>query len=239
MSRLDLFAERLEHALSSVAQERLAEATALAAEMESADAELQRFTPLADAIHHLEIRPRLVALVSHFPNASVDHWLSTTGLDSHCAFARTERYPASVKLTLGIAHDSGRHRSTLQYKLEIIPLLIQLEQTDELEIDLSSPDMAEVVDWIERKLQSFLDTYMRIESDPNYQRENQQVDPVCGMHVQAGRVAHRAEYSRHIYYFCSQDCHEQFTASPESFPGLARILVPTQTAAAEMPSVST
>ena len=133
--------------------------------------------------------------------------------------------------------DSGRYRSTLQYKLEIIPLVIQFEQADELEIDLASPDMAEVLDWIERKLQSFLDTYMRIESDPNYQRENQHVDPVCGMHVQAGRIAHKAENSRHTYYFCSQDCHEHFTASPESFLGLARIPVPAPTAVAQMPSV--
>ena len=61
MTRLELFAERIEHTLSTVAQERLAETTALAAEMESADAELQRFAPLADAIHHLEIRPRTSA----------------------------------------------------------------------------------------------------------------------------------------------------------------------------------
>ncbi|MDP1860541.1 MAG: YHS domain-containing protein [Gemmatimonadaceae bacterium] len=227
MSQLDHFAARIEKTLSGVAEERHVEQRARAAEMQSVDDARQQFAPLADAIHHLEIRPRLDTLISHFPNAHVDHWLSSAGLNSHCTFSSTERHPASVKLTLGITHDPALHRAALRYTLEIIPQLIDFEHVDELVIDISSPDMEEVVGWTERKLESFLKTYLRLETDSNYQRENQHVDPVCGMHVQAGRVFHRAEYSHHTYHFCSQDCQERFSASPEFFVGGGRIPLPS------------
>lgn len=219
MSRLEQFAERLDRTMATLTEARLAEREVRAAEMDVSDAEAKRFEALADAIHHLEVRPRLEALVRHFPNASAEHWLSPSGIHSHCGFARTAQFPATVKLTIGITHDRMARRTTLQYKLSVIPLLFQFEAADELPIDLAAPDMAEIVDWIEAKLQLFLQTYLRIEADPNYQRENQHIDPVCGMHVQAGRAAYTSVHAHHTYFFCSQECADRFIAWPEFFTG--------------------
>lgn len=219
MSRLDQFAERIETTMSNLTEARLVEQAASAAEMARAEEARQRYTPLADAIHHLEVRPRLDVLLRHFPNASVEHWLAPTGLYSHCAFARTAQYPASVKLTLGIVHDTVNGQTAMQYKLSVVPLLFQFESADELAIDPIAPDMADIVDWLEAKLQLFLDTYLRIESDPSYQRENQQIDPVCGMHVQAAHTPHTHAYAHRTYRFCSRECLERFTSSPAFFLG--------------------
>lgn len=221
MPRLEQFAERLDRTMARLTVERLAEQQERAHEMELSDADVQRFTVLADAIHHLEVRPRLEALVRHFPNASVEHWSSASGIHSHCDFARTAQYPASVRLTIGIALDRRTRRTSLQYKFSIVPLLFQFDAADELVLDLSAPDMAEIVDWIENKIQLFLETYLGIESDPNYQRENQHIDPVCGMHVQAGRTAYTTVHAHHHYYFCSRECLERFTSWPDFFAGNA------------------
>lgn len=221
MSRLEQFAEHLDRTMATLTEQRLAEQEMCAAAMDESDAEVKQFAALADAIHHLEVRPRLDALVRHFPNATVEHWLSSSGIHSHCSFARTSQFPATVKLTIGITHDRVARRTALQYKLSVIPLLFQFEAANEIPFDTAAPDMAEIVDWIETKLQLFLETYLRIEADPNYQRENQHIDPVCGMHVQAGRTTYTCAHAHHTYFFCSRECADRFNAWPDFFTGSA------------------
>jgi Cu+-exporting ATPase len=47
--------------------------------------------------------------------------------------------------------------------------------------------------------------------------ESSHVDPVCKMHVVAGREAGRWEYGGKTYYFCSKSCLRQFQADPELY----------------------
>ena len=43
------------------------------------------------------------------------------------------------------------------------------------------------------------------------------MDPVCGMSVEEADAAATAEYQGTMYYFCSQDCKEEFEGEPESY----------------------
>ena len=42
-------------------------------------------------------------------------------------------------------------------------------------------------------------------------------DPVCGMTISSAEAVGRVEYDRQIYFFCSNNCLEQFKANPETF----------------------
>jgi YHS domain-containing protein len=42
-------------------------------------------------------------------------------------------------------------------------------------------------------------------------------DPVCGMTIHPEDAAATEEYGGRTYYFCSEDCHRQFTADPEKY----------------------
>jgi YHS domain-containing protein len=42
-------------------------------------------------------------------------------------------------------------------------------------------------------------------------------DPVCGMEVPTGQAVGESEYKGHAYYFCSEDCREQFESDPGKF----------------------
>jgi YHS domain-containing protein len=42
-------------------------------------------------------------------------------------------------------------------------------------------------------------------------------DPVCKMTVDPDKAAARVEYQGATYYFCSQACHQQFTAHPKKY----------------------
>jgi YHS domain-containing protein len=39
-------------------------------------------------------------------------------------------------------------------------------------------------------------------------------DPVCQMSVKPENAAAKVEYVGRVYYFCSQECHQHFTAHP-------------------------
>jgi Cu+-exporting ATPase len=42
-------------------------------------------------------------------------------------------------------------------------------------------------------------------------------DPVCGMTVEPGHAAAKAEHEGRVYYFCSTHCHDKFVADPASY----------------------
>lgn len=221
MTKLDLFEKRIDESMKAAANERIRRLDDLAKQMDRSVHSIQRFEEVADAIHHLEIRPRLDALKRNFPNATLEHWVAENGLVSHLLCVPTAQYPANVKMTISVELDPAQQRSSLRYKLSIIPQLMSFDHDAELAVDLHSPDMEAITTWIEQTLESFLATYLRLESEPTYQRDNQHVDPVCGMHVQAGVVAHQLLHSHHVYHFCSEDCRERFAHNPDFFLGRA------------------
>jgi len=42
-------------------------------------------------------------------------------------------------------------------------------------------------------------------------------DRVCGMEIDPATAAASEEYRGQTYYFCSENCHRQFVATPERF----------------------
>jgi Cu+-exporting ATPase len=43
------------------------------------------------------------------------------------------------------------------------------------------------------------------------------VDPVCGMQIESGEAAGRAEFEGVVYYFCSEDCRNKLMANPSNY----------------------
>lgn len=52
---------------------------------------------------------------------------------------------------------------------------------------------------------------------PAKRLENEHMDPVCGMTVQADKAAETYDYEGQRYYFCSNSCLEKFKRSPETY----------------------
>ncbi len=46
-----------------------------------------------------------------------------------------------------------------------------------------------------------------------------EIDPVCGMEVDARSAPSSYEYKGTTYYFCSMGCLEDFKEDPESYSG--------------------
>ena len=47
----------------------------------------------------------------------------------------------------------------------------------------------------------------------------QVTDPVCGMTIDPNTATATADHDGHTYHFCSQHCHDTFTADPTAYAG--------------------
>lgn len=43
-------------------------------------------------------------------------------------------------------------------------------------------------------------------------------DPVCGMNIEPATAAASEEYGGKTYYFCSENCYQQFVVTPDASP---------------------
>jgi YHS domain-containing protein len=211
------FPALIERRLAARESERRSAAHALDAEMHQLRLIFTAFDQWADACHRSVVRPRLETLRQHLPGASIEHIRTARGFHSRCTLARSERVPAQVTLQVGIDLETQRAMIVISYSLEIIPMLMECERRDELEMRLEARDADAVAPWIERKLLLFLDTYLSIERNPHYRRDTFSIDPVCGMRVSSAFTGEQTTKDGHSYAFCSAHCRERFLESPERY----------------------
>ncbi len=43
------------------------------------------------------------------------------------------------------------------------------------------------------------------------------IDPVCGMEVNETSAPFKTQYDEKTYYFCSEDCKQEFEEDPEEY----------------------
>jgi YHS domain-containing protein len=168
----------------------------------------------AGEMHRTLIRPMVEEVGCAFDNCTVEHYLSPVAYTSCCRFARTDVYPATVELSIGIRQGSDSLQAELTYDLKVIPMLMSFTRSDSWPVDLASPALdvvrARLAEWLLR----FTDTYLSLESDPNYQDWEAHIDPVCGMHITGAAAAGVIQQGPRKIYFCSEDCRERFEAHP-------------------------
>jgi YHS domain-containing protein len=205
--------DRLEAAATVRAGRRSANTTM----MEDRSRREAAFGPVAEAIHGTIIRPMVEEVTRAFDNATVEHFKMPIGLTSRVMLARTDRYPASTELAIGIGPTADGTGALLTYQLQIIPELMSYTRSDSWTLGLKGVVLdevrARVGDWLLR----FTDTYLRLESEPNYQDWNAHLDPVCGMRISGAAAAHVTTHERRKIYFCSEECRERFAAHPELY----------------------
>jgi len=183
--------------------------------MEQIDQSYQKFTKVADHVAEHLIGPRMELLASYFDNAE-----PLSGGDQahrqHCGyrFRHTERFPATVTLDLAVCPDANIENIRVTYSLEILPIFFQVEQRDQIEFPLDDVDEPQLIGWTEKKLNDFVDVYLRLEETEQYQRENTVTDPVCGMQISKAWAPAQMEYQGQIYYFCLDECRAKFAENP-------------------------
>jgi len=172
------------------------------------------------AKHVLEelVRPRMQALISFFPNATLARKCEFG--HSTWWFGYTERFPASVKLDLSVDHDELCENLVLAYELSILPSYAKYDRFDRIEMPLDAIDEAGIAAWLENRLIKFVRTYVGLEKTDRDQTAALVTDPVCGMRINQNHAAATFMHAGHAYYLCSTKCLDEFSAAPNRFAKL-------------------
>src|SRR5262245_53738969 len=178
---------------------------------------LERYTGLADHVVKNIIRPRLVTLANHFDNAELLAGDQTGRHQRICTFKPAPRYPATATPALAVSRDGSAQNVSLLYHLSILPAFFHFVGHDELMLPLEDVDDATVATWFDDKIMCFLDAYVNLETLAQYQRENETIDPVCGMRINKLYAAAQRQYHDTTYYFCVPECRALFDANPERY----------------------
>jgi YHS domain-containing protein len=219
MNDPDELDRKIDEKLAAHRESRTAAGRRTVEAMHELDRRINLFSRLAGRLIGEVIWPRVVKLAGRFENAELPPESERDGHRCVCTFHCTDQYPATATLELGVGHGGGIDNLIVSYALTILPTFIRFDGQDQLVIPLEQAEDGPVADWVEAKLLSFLDTYLQLEKDDHYQKENMVMDPVCGMSINRLHAAAHVEHRGRTYYFCVPDCQSRFTADPEKYVG--------------------
>lgn len=211
MPDMSVFEQQIQDRFAVAGRGRADALARLASEMQLRESSAGAFERWAGPFHTTVIRPAIEQLAQHLPGGAVEHYRTASGFFSTCRVDRTEAYPAFASVTIGLERDSGGSGTTATYQLSIIPMLISYEPVEQMALAAESSEEL-VTEWFTSRLLRFLETYLQVGLDPNYQQGAIRKDPVCGMMVAASLLPHREQIGAHTYYFCSDECHRRFVA---------------------------
>ncbi len=154
------------------------------------------------------VHPMMQELLEHFDNGKVEVQLNDDYFGCVCEFAHTPRFPATVRF--GIALLPGNETCfTARSDLNILPVLMEYTRNNEELFPLDGDDEA-IASWVEERILEFIDTYLRLETHPLYQKDNAVIDIVCGMHIPFTAATSSVVRDGRTFYFCSEHCKEAF-----------------------------
>jgi YHS domain-containing protein len=163
------------------------------------------------------IQPRVETLAKHFDNARLGEQRLPQQYCCPCTFTHSNRFPATVNLTIGVAHDDQIRNGVLYCDLDILPIFIKFSPHQETVLPFDQVDEVRVATWVDQRILEFLDTYLQLELSDQYQQQTLVTDPVCGMRIRRSLVAAEQEYRGVTYFFCAERCREKFVADPQNY----------------------
>lgn len=217
MSDLQSLDEQIQQRLKAVEAKARSQRDHLQAKMVEIEKRHSQFDDLADELVAAIVEPRMKKLADSFGNAELLERNQASKHNCVCRFNHSAKYPASVKLTLAVAHDEEIKDILLVYDLEILPIFFKFEGHSQVAIPLEGQNQQTVVDWVDERILAFVDTYLRLAQTDQYQQDNLVTDPVCGMRFQKNIASAVSEHAGNTYFFCSSGCHEQFMGDPNRY----------------------
>lgn len=211
MNDVGKFSEKIQRRLFTHAKEKAERLFEVDSQMKQLLGKRESFNNAALDILTSIVYPRMQELSQSFDNSRLKELDKEEGFRCVCEFSPTERFPAAVSLDIAFSSSGSYERLNVHYNLEISPALMEYGRYDGHTFSITSPSCGEELSqWVEAKILDFLDTYLKLETHPEYQKENLVTDPVCQMRFPIAQAAGKIEHKGRSVYFCSEVCREAF-----------------------------
>ncbi len=205
------FSEKIQRRLFQHAKEKAERLLRVDTQMKQLLEKREGFNSAARRVLSSVVNPRMQELSRNFENSKLKEIENSEGFQSICEFSPTERFPATVSLSITISPGGFYERLQIHYYLEISPALMEYLRYDGRTFNLESTSYEEEIgQWLEAKMFEFIETYLQLETHPEYQKGNDVTDPVCDMRFPVARAACKIEHGGKMIYFCSEVCKEEY-----------------------------
>lgn len=185
-------------------------------ELRELESRRDHFEAVAEDLIAKSHRP-LRELASHFDNAELDSSLDREGFHGVLKFKHTPRFPATAELRIEINHDEEVRNLVVRYNARIIPVFVDFEKSDHLIFDLDAVDEKKLFQWVDDKVVSFTNAYLKIQFAEEYQQGNLVTDPVANVRFARAMAHAEIEHGGHTYYFLSEESLKRFREEPEEY----------------------
>jgi len=169
----------------------------------------QLFGELADVW-----RPRLEALAKEFGDRL--QVAPTIDRGRRQASFTVKSPVASIKLAFTASGNSDVTELVLTYKLDILPILMEFERHAEVSYPLDQVDPARVAQWFDDRIVGFVKTYLALESNQYYLRDQMVEDPIAHMNLPKFAAGATREQGGKTFYFISEATAAEFDAQNKS-----------------------
>jgi len=219
MGALDDFAARVSRRMQAVRAERASAQAAVEEAMRLRLDTAARLRAVGEPIQRHVVQPLMEILDRQVDEVSVEHLSLPSGLTSVARRSHTKRFPATARLSVGVAWREETGQLWLAADQAFVPVLLPLDHTTQLQVEPANPDTDAIRSWVEERILAFADACIEVERSPAYAQAQRHVDPVCGMIVAAEPAAYVLEHDGRRHYFCSATCRDRFAAEPSPYRG--------------------
>jgi len=208
MEKVSRLAERILSRLEQHEHDHAEEQQQLDSHMKELLDQRERLASVAKHKIETVILPRMKELSRHFDNSKVDLLHTDADFNCICELVHTPRFPATVKLGIALLPEKN-DTLTARYDLSIFPVLMEFNRNSEEAFPLDC-DEEVLGGWVDDRVLEFIDTYLRLETHPFYQKDNTVLDIICGMRISSIAATSSVERHGRTFYFCSEHCKEAF-----------------------------
>jgi len=155
-------------------------------------------------------QPRLEALTKKFGDkVKVTPKVTSTGREGVFDF---ESNLARIQLRLTASTDQEVRNLVLDYKLDIVPILMKFDSHQRAEWPLDAIDRQAIANWIDDRLVDFVKTYLSLHQNEYYLKDHMVEDPIAGIRFPKFAAATKLECDGKTYYFIGEETRREFEA---------------------------
>jgi YHS domain-containing protein len=117
---------------------------------------------------------------------------------------------ARIQLRFSVAPDAEVRKLVITYDVDILPILMKFDSHDQLELPLDAINGAQLAEWLDDRIVSFVRTYLALHENPYYLQSQMVQDPIAKVQFPKFAAAAQLEQNGKTIYFIDESTLREF-----------------------------
>jgi hypothetical protein len=152
--------------------------------------------------------PRRDALLIRFKNTI--HMIPAANDDFGTASFALDSPLARITLRFAFSHDLEVRNIILEYRLDVVPILMKIDNHSTLDLKLEDFDQDVAAQWLEDRMVSFIRTFVELNGNQYYLKDHMVEDQIAHVRMPRSVATETVDWDGHKYYFICADTRREF-----------------------------